>query len=117
MKLAGFFIITLFIASFFLQLASNSAEAYVYVNGYYRSNGTYIEPYVRSNPNGIRYDNYGYRGGSYYNDSYYDSGYSSDWYTPSYYTDPDYYYGQSLYNSYSSYDYAYYDWDYDYWDY
>lgn len=90
----------------FLSTVTQS-YAYVYVNGYYRSNGTYVGPYVRSEPNGLRYDNYGYSGGSLYNNSYYDSGYSSSWYTPSYYTDPDYYYGQSLYDSYNSYN-----WDY-----
>jgi hypothetical protein len=76
--------------------------AYVRVNGYYRSNGTYVNSYVRSNPNGLRYDNYGYTGGSLYNNSYY-SGYryNSSWYTPSYYTDSNYYTGKNLYNSYN----------------
>ena len=35
--------------------------AYVSVKGYYKSNGTYVAPYVRSNPNGLKYDNYGYK--------------------------------------------------------
>lgn len=33
-----------------------------YVNGYYRSNGTYVQPYYRSSPNGNPYDNYSTRG-------------------------------------------------------
>ena len=33
-----------------------------YVNGYYRSSGTYVQPYYRSSPNGNPYDNYSTRG-------------------------------------------------------
>ena len=84
--------------SLFLQLTSQS-YAYVSVKGYYRSNGTYVKPYVRSNPNGIKYDNYGYSGGTKYNKSYYSTDHSNDWYQPSYNTDTNYYYGKSLYNS------------------
>lgn len=82
-----------------------TALAYVSVRGYYRSNGTYVSPYIRSSPNSLRYDNYGYRGGSLYNSSYYGStrNYSSSWYTPSWSTDSSYYYGKSLYNSSYSY--------------
>lgn len=29
-----------------------------YVNGYYRSDGTYVQPYYRSTPNYTKYDNY-----------------------------------------------------------
>ncbi len=29
------------------------------VNGYYRKNGTYVAPYYRSNPDGIKSNNYG----------------------------------------------------------
>jgi hypothetical protein len=77
------------------------ADAYVSVRGYTRSNGTYVQPYVRSSPNAIKYDNYGYKGGSLYNTSYYapTKSYSQSWYTPSYVTDPYYYQGKSLYNS------------------
>lgn len=89
------------------------ALAYVSVDGYYRSNGTYVEPHVRSEPNGIRYDNYGYDGGDFYNDSYGSSNYGSDWNTPSWNTDPNYYEGENLYesnqvdtyDSYNTYDY------------
>ena len=40
------------------------ADAQVHVQGYYRSNGTYVQPYVRSAPDGLPYNNYG-RGGLY----------------------------------------------------
>jgi hypothetical protein len=33
-----------------------------YVHGYYRSNGTYVQPYHRSSPNGTAIDNYSFRG-------------------------------------------------------
>ena len=29
-----------------------------FVSGYYKSNGTYVSPYVRSDPIGNRYNNY-----------------------------------------------------------
>ncbi|MCX6753012.1 MAG: hypothetical protein NTW62_01535 [Candidatus Nomurabacteria bacterium] len=92
----------------FIAVNVNKADAYVSVGGYYRSNGTYVQPYVRSSPNALKYDNYSYTGGSLYNDSYYSptTSYSSNWYTPSYYTDSSYYTGKSLYDSnsyYSSY--------------
>lgn len=32
------------------------------VRGHYRSNGTYVEPYRATNPNGTTLDNYGTRG-------------------------------------------------------
>ncbi|MFP4539932.1 MAG: hypothetical protein ACLFNN_03300 [Candidatus Paceibacterota bacterium] len=73
--------------------------AYVSVDGYYREDGTYVSPHVRSEPNGVRYDNYGYDGDDPYNDTYNDPSYSSDWDTPSWNTDPDYYRGESLYES------------------
>ena len=31
----------------------------VYVDGYYRSDGTYVRPHIRSAPDGIRSNNYG----------------------------------------------------------
>ena len=33
-----------------------------YVGGYTRQNGTVVEPYHRTTPNGTTYDNYGTRG-------------------------------------------------------
>ncbi len=96
--------IAIYIALLTIYLTFTSpALAYVTVGSYYRNNGTYVNSYVRSNPNALRYDNYGYTGGSLYNKTYYTPGYNSSWYTPSYYTDTNYYYGKSLYNSYHSY--------------
>lgn len=70
----------------------------VRVKGYTKSNGTYVEPYYRSNPNGLKYDNYSYKGGSLYNKSYgkYDT---YKWNAPSYNWQPDYYLGKSFYDS------------------
>ena len=38
------------------------ALAQVDVNGYYRSNGTYVQPYQRTAPDGVRSNNYSYPG-------------------------------------------------------
>lgn len=59
--------LVLFLAIFTLSLMfltlSSKAEAYSYkVRGFYRSSGTYVQPYYRTSPNRIRYDNYGYKG-------------------------------------------------------
>lgn len=40
---------------------NSAAFAAVHVNGYYRSNGTYVQPHIRSNPDGIKSNNYSYR--------------------------------------------------------
>ena len=39
-------------------LAATSAFAQTYVNGYTRSNGTYVQGHYRSSPNYTRSDNY-----------------------------------------------------------
>ena len=44
---------------------ANVCFADVYVNGYYRSNGTYVQPYHRSNPDGYIYNNYSNRNDRY----------------------------------------------------
>jgi hypothetical protein len=49
----------LFIPSFSF---STSAFADQYVHGYYRGNGTYVQPYYRSSPNGTVTDNFSYKG-------------------------------------------------------
>jgi hypothetical protein len=41
---------------------SSAAQAQVNVDGYYRSNGTYVQPYQRTAPDGVRSNNYGYPG-------------------------------------------------------
>lgn len=96
-------IFVLFLVVFALLITvATPSYAYVSVSGYYRSDGTYARPHVRSAPNALKYDNYSYTGGSLYNPSYYGStsrNYSSSWYTPSYITDTSYYYGKSLYSS------------------
>ena len=45
-----------------LSTASSPAWADEYVNGYYRSNGTYVQPYWRSDSDGNPYNNYSYPG-------------------------------------------------------
>ena len=40
------------------------AEAQVNVNGYTKSNGTYVQPHVRTKPDGNPYNNYSSPGGS-----------------------------------------------------
>jgi hypothetical protein len=75
-----------------------NTNAYVSVKGYTKKNGTYVAPYVRSNPNGLKYDNYSYKPSQgLYNSTYGTRG--STWDTPTYITDPSYYIGQSIYNS------------------
>ena len=85
-----------------LLLCGTRVNAYVSVKGYYRSNGTYVAPYVRSNPNGLKYDNYGYQPSQgLYNPSYGTK--DTSWDTPTYITDPDYYIGKSIYTGNSTY--------------
>lgn len=96
-------VILLFLTIFVSSLVFTGSVKASYVNGYYRSSGTYVEPYYRSRPNAYTYDNYSYRSPSYsngygYNNSYYSGrSYSSNWYSPSWY-DSNYSYGQSLYD-------------------
>ena len=74
-----------------------TVEAYVSVKGYYKANGTYVAPYVRSNPNGLKSDNYGYKPSQgVYNKTYGTRG--SAWDTPTSITDPDYYQGKAIYD-------------------
>jgi len=42
--------------------ASSRSWADEYVHGYYRGNGTYVQPYFRSDPDGNPYNNYSYPG-------------------------------------------------------
>ena len=76
----------------------NSVDAYVNVKGYTKKDGTYVAPYVRSNPNGLKSDNYGYTPSQgTYNKTYGTRG--SSWDTPTSITDPYYYQGKSIYES------------------
>lgn len=52
-KVAKHAILTIVAFSLFVGLAP-VADASVYVQGYYRSNGTYVAPYVRSNPSTVK---------------------------------------------------------------
>lgn len=45
-----------------LLVSSLGVSADQWVNGYTRQNGTYVAPYVRSNPNSTTFDNYSTRG-------------------------------------------------------
>ena len=48
--------------SFSYMLLASTAWAQVHVNGYTRSNGTYVQPHERNAPNGTVTDNYSYSG-------------------------------------------------------
>ncbi len=110
-KFLSLFLISLFFLFYFVS----SVSAY-WVNGYYRSDGTYVRGHYRSRPNAYTYDNYSYTGPTYsngygFNDSNYSGrSYSSNWYTPSYYDSGwDY---EDSWSDYNSGRFSYYDWDY-----
>ena len=52
----------LFIALTFLVLSSVEANADTWVNGYTKSNGTYVSGHFRSSPNNTRSDNWSSQG-------------------------------------------------------
>ena len=54
MRLVSFFMMLVSV----LIIVSGTAFASVYVNGYYRSNGTYVQRHYRSNPDGITSNNW-----------------------------------------------------------
>lgn len=47
-----------------LAAFSTTVTADQYVNGYTRSDGTYVQGYYRSSPNSVKYDNYSSQGNS-----------------------------------------------------
>lgn len=47
---------------FILSFSGISFSQDVYVNGYFKGNGTYVKPHRRSAPNGNIFDNYSTRG-------------------------------------------------------
>ena len=53
----------LLILSFLLCFITCSFAGDVSVNGYYRKDGTYVQPYHRSSPNETVRDNYSYKKG------------------------------------------------------
>lgn len=91
-------IVLLFIPVMMLFSAALPADAYVNVRGYYRKDGTYVRPHVRSEPNGLKYDNYSWKPSQgLYNSTYGTRG--ATWDTPTWVTDPDYYEGKQLYEA------------------
>lgn len=60
MKKLILFLATLLIS--FLSLAQRKSSSDVYVNGYTRSNGTYVQPHYRTAPNSTTTDNFSERG-------------------------------------------------------
>jgi hypothetical protein len=50
------------IASTFAVILTTAAAADTYVRGYTRSDGTYVQPHHRTNPDGNRFNNYGTQG-------------------------------------------------------
>jgi hypothetical protein len=52
----------IFAAALALPMLICAAHADEYVNGYTRSNGTYVEPYYKSSPNNSTYDNFSTKG-------------------------------------------------------
>ena len=55
MKLSIIFLLT----SLLIALSSPLLARDVHVKGYYRKDGTYVRPHIRSSPDGIRSNNYG----------------------------------------------------------
>jgi len=52
--------ITVILVIFFILIGwSLSLAKDVYVDGYYRNDGTYVRPHIRSSPNQNKWDNYG----------------------------------------------------------
>lgn len=57
------FLLNAVIATMLLSLAASAALAQsVYTRGYYRSNGTYVQPHYSSRPDNSTFNNYGTRG-------------------------------------------------------
>ena len=62
MKTVLNFFASAFIVAPSALILSNPLLADTYVNGYYRSNGTYVAPHYRSSPNSTVTDNWSYKG-------------------------------------------------------
>ncbi|MGD9649653.1 MAG: hypothetical protein AB7G80_09605 [Dongiaceae bacterium] len=54
------FIVKMLLAVVLTVVMAEGAKADVRVRGYYRDNGTYVQPHYRSNPDGNPYNNYSY---------------------------------------------------------
>jgi len=102
-RILAIFIILGAIALFFIATPSN---ADVYVNGYYRSNGTYVQGHYRSSPDSSPYNNYSYPG-NYNPYTGVTAGGNPDTYLQNYYDNSgsSYYGGTSTYDSTPTYNY------------
>tara|TARA_B100000886_G_C20170492_1_gene385844 strand:- start:241 stop:567 length:327 start_codon:yes stop_codon:yes gene_type:complete len=67
-----------------ISFTGESVKADVNVNGYYRSNGTFVQPHRRSSPNNSLYDNYSYPGNYNPNSGSYTPSYTPSYSPPSY---------------------------------
>ena len=56
--LATLFSMSVFVVVTLVLVITAIANADVRVRGYYRDNGTYVQPHYRSNPDGNRYNNW-----------------------------------------------------------
>ena len=43
-----------------MAVPTMSADADVFVRGYFKNNGTYVQPHYRTRPDGLGYNNYSY---------------------------------------------------------
>lgn len=116
------FVIGLVLLSGIFTVSTHTAYA-DWVKGYYKKDGTYVNGYWKSNPNGLKYDNYSFDGNwaDAFNKSYYNPtrNYSSDWYTPTWITQDNYSLGKSFYkarNDYSTFSYKSNNYNYKFWD-
>ena len=50
--------LTMLVIGFAVAASSTSLEAQTWVRGYYRSNGTYVQPHYRSDPDGNFWNNW-----------------------------------------------------------
>ena len=81
----------LFFIAFLFVVANSFAQTSTYVSGYTNSNGTYVQPYVRTTPNNTRNDNYSTVGNvNPYTGSYGTKSADYDYVAPSTYTAPTY---------------------------
>lgn len=97
-------LLIIFLLSAFVALSIPTTVEAGWVNGYYRSNGTYVQGYYRSDPNGLLYDNYSWNYSQpLYNESY---GKYNDyrWNTPAWNWQSDYWTGYRSYQLNSYYD-------------
>lgn len=62
--------------------SKRQSDSDIAVEGYYRSNGTYVKPYYRSAPNAYKWDNYNYEPSQSRNNNTYGQSRNSNWYKP-----------------------------------